>query len=237
MVTNIPNEMAYVGAVSCTRLVHFVAPLLKSAPVRAIRQLFQKIPDSMTKFTNVQCRPPCCRKSAIRNDSVYPRPHRWLKMASFRRHRVQEPITPGASSAVFKIAGGIAVFLLCFWGTLFLLDTSADKELADPDACPGGAKTVLTKPYPLLEGYAYKAALPSLASLSDSNANLFHSPALLCEDNEILGPPHTFHAEIVKIGFGRFSHFGDSVVFSSSDNSDPNSNGRQYIIVIPSERR
>src|SRR6266849_10844135 len=42
MVINIPNEMAYVGAVSCTRLVHFVAPLLKSAPVRTIRQIFQR---------------------------------------------------------------------------------------------------------------------------------------------------------------------------------------------------
>ena len=136
---------------------------------------------------------------------------------------------------MYKIFAGIAVFLLCFWGTLFLLDT--DKQLTDPDACPGGEKTVLTKPYPLLEGYAYKAPLPSLASLSDTEANLFHSPVLLCEDNTVLGPPHSFHAEIVRMGFGRFSHYGDSVVFSSSDYSDPNSNGRQYIIVVPPKRR
>jgi hypothetical protein len=80
---------------------------------------------------------------------------------------------------------------------------------------------------------AYKAALPSLAHLGDTDADLFHSPAMLCEDNNILGPPHTFHAQIVKDGLGRFSHFGGDVVFSSSDNTDPNSNGRQYTIVLP----
>ena len=146
-------------------------------------------------------------------------------------------IFPGAKLAVYKIVGGIAVLLTSFWGTLFMLDTSADNPITDPSACPEGQKIALTRPFPVLEGHAYKAALPSLANLSDSNAKLFYSPASLCEDNEILGPPHTFHAEIVKTGFGRFSHFGDSVIFSSSDNSDPNSNGRQYVIVIPYERR
>ena len=139
--------------------------------------------------------------------------------------------------AVYKIIGGIAVFLTFFWGTLFLLDNRADNRVTDPSACPDGERVVLTKPVPLLEGHAYKAALPSLANLSDSEMKLFYSPASLCEDNEILGPPHTFHAEIAKMGFGRFSHFGDSVIFSSSDNSDPNSNGRQYTIVVPFDRR
>jgi hypothetical protein len=60
---------------------------------------------------------------------------------------------------------------------------------------------------------------------------------MLCEGSELLGPPHTFHAEIVKLGFGRFSHFGESVFFSTSDNSDPNSNGREYVIIIPSAKK
>jgi hypothetical protein len=138
---------------------------------------------------------------------------------------------------VYKIIGGTAVFLIFFCGTLFLLDRNADNQITDPSACPDGEKLVLRRPFPLLEGHAYKAALPSLAKLSDSDVKLFYSPASLCEDNEILGPPHTFHAEIAKIGYGRFSHFADSVIFSSSDNSDPNSNGRQYAIVVPSDWR
>jgi hypothetical protein len=139
--------------------------------------------------------------------------------------------------AVYKIIGGTAVFLIFFSGTLFVLDRNADNRVTDPSACPDGEKIFLTKPFPLLEGHAYKAALPSLAKLSDSDVKLFYSPASLCEDNEVLGPPHTFHVEIAKTGFGRFSHFGDSVIFSSSDNSDPNSNGRQYAIVVPSDGR
>jgi hypothetical protein len=136
---------------------------------------------------------------------------------------------------VYKIVLGVAVLLLSFWGTLLLLDTGANNELADPDACPAGEKTVLPRPYALLGSHAYKAALPSLAHLGDSDKS--YSPAKLCEDNMLLGPPHTVHAEIFRDGFGRFSHFGDSVLFSTSDNSDPNSNGRQYTIVVPPQRR
>jgi hypothetical protein len=138
---------------------------------------------------------------------------------------------------VYKIAGGIAVLLLSFWGTLFLLDPGLDRERADPDACPVGERIALPRPYSRLDGYAYRVALPSLASLSDTAANLTFSPTLMCEDKLVLGPPHTVHAEIVRDGWGRFSHYGDSVIFSSSDNSDPNSNGRQYTIVVPPTRR
>jgi hypothetical protein len=137
---------------------------------------------------------------------------------------------------VYKIAGGILVLLFSFWGTLFLL--GPEREPADPDACPPvGEKIALARPYSGLGGYAYRVALPSLASLGDTDANLTFSPTLLCEDKLLLGPPHTVHAEIVRDGWGRFSHYGDSVIFSSSDNSDPNSNGRQYAIVIPPKRR
>src|SRR5262245_35801708 len=103
----------------------------------------------------------------------------------------------------------------------------------DPDACPAGDRTILNRPDSWLAGHAYKASLPSLAPLADTASSLFSSPVRLCEDKLILGPPHTFHAEIVSTGFGRFSHFGENIVFSSSDNSDPNSNGRQYVVVIP----
>ena len=138
---------------------------------------------------------------------------------------------------MYRVVAGIAVLLLSFWGTLLLLNPGADRQSTDPDACPAGETTILTGPYPRLEGHAYKASLPSLAHLSDSDAKLSNSPALLCEDNLVLGPPHTFHAEIIRLGFGRFSHFGDSVIFSSWDNSDPNSTGRRYVIVVPFKKR
>ena len=52
----------------------------------------------------------------------------------------------------------------------------------------------------------------------------------LTENGAALGPPHSIHAEIAEKGGGRFSHWGEAVIFSSSDNSDPRSNGRAYAI-------
>jgi hypothetical protein len=47
------------------------------------------------------------------------------------------------------------------------------------------------------------------------------------------GPPHAVYTEIVRLGMGQFTHYEDWVIFSSSDNSDPNSNGRTYKVVMP----
>jgi pectate lyase len=43
-----------------------------------------------------------------------------------------------------------------------------------------------------------------------------------------MGPAHSFHQEIRESGRGRFSHWGTDLLFSTSDNSDPNTNGRSY---------
>ena len=57
------------------------------------------------------------------------------------------------------------------------------------------------------------------------------------EDGKPLGPAHSLHADIAETGSGRFSHWDSWVVFSSSDNSDPRANGRNYTVtfrVLPS---
>ena len=48
------------------------------------------------------------------------------------------------------------------------------------------------------------------------------------EDGIPLGPAHSGHADIREFGRGRFSHWGDVLYFSSSDNSDPLTNQRSY---------
>lgn len=52
------------------------------------------------------------------------------------------------------------------------------------------------------------------------------------EDGRPLGPPHTGHDQIARLGAGRYSHWNSTlsggVVFSSSDGSDPRANGRSY---------
>ena len=60
------------------------------------------------------------------------------------------------------------------------------------------------------------------------------SRVILLEDGRPLGPAHANHDEIRTVGGGRFSHWGDVLYFSTSDNSAPESNGRSYTVVLDS---
>ena len=59
------------------------------------------------------------------------------------------------------------------------------------------------------------------------------SKLLLLEQGAPIGPPHATHASIAAQGRGAFSHWGDALVFSASDNSDPRTNGRAYLVRLP----
>jgi len=52
----------------------------------------------------------------------------------------------------------------------------------------------------------------------------------LFEDGRELPHPHAAHDLIRTLGAGRYSHWGDAVFFSSSDNTDPSVNGRRYTV-------
>jgi hypothetical protein len=79
-------------------------------------------------------------------------------------------------------------------------------------------------------------ALRSLDAVADDGEieGSARSPVMLYEDGKPLGPGHNTFGEIDRLGGGRFAHLrGKGVVFSSSDNSDPNSNGRSYWVAVP----
>lgn len=61
----------------------------------------------------------------------------------------------------------------------------------------------------------------------------FLSPAILLENGRTLGPGNTQPADIGQMGDGRFSFRKGHLNFSSSDNSDPRTNGRNYMLVLP----
>ena len=89
------------------------------------------------------------------------------------------------------------------------------------------------KPWPQSnpETKAYVFEVPEHDQLADSLENPSRSPLIVYENDKPLGPAHSLHAAIVKDGHGRFSHWkGDGVIFSSSDNSNPNSNGNSYTV-------
>lgn len=68
---------------------------------------------------------------------------------------------------------------------------------------------------------------------SDGNGQIAASQLALFENGRSLGPPHSLHARIVQEGGGRYSHWGDQLIFAASDNSNPAYNGRTYAIAYP----
>ncbi len=78
----------------------------------------------------------------------------------------------------------------------------------------------------LQSGFCWQICVPDNI-MSDSEGK---SKLVVCESGRALGPPHSSHDEIRKIGGGRFVHWGNTIYFSTSDNSDPNLNGRLYEI-------
>jgi len=67
-----------------------------------------------------------------------------------------------------------------------------------------------------------------------SQNKYFNLLAQLYEDGQLLGPGDALHADIGTRGGGRFSLWTDGFLyFSSSDNNDPRTNGRQYTLVLP----
>lgn len=84
-------------------------------------------------------------------------------------------------------------------------------------------------PFQSAGGAAYAFELPAtFDGASDAEADRMASRVMMFEDGKPLGLAHCLHDHIRKHGRGRFSHWGRSVIFSASDNSDPNSNGRRY---------
>src|ERR1022692_3658815 len=85
------------------------------------------------------------------------------------------------------------------------------------------------------QGYAYQVALATphlLTPLADDPRNPHRAPTELFEDGHALHPAHATHDHIRKEGRGAFSQWRSAIYFSTSDNSDPRSNGRAYVAHI-----
>lgn len=88
-------------------------------------------------------------------------------------------------------------------------------------------------------GYNYSAP-GKFGTLPDSEQAPTTSKVKVFENGIELGPAHSVHADIRSLGKGRFSHWKGSdgsirLYFSSSDNTDPRTNGRLYTYRIDSQ--
>lgn len=88
----------------------------------------------------------------------------------------------------------------------------------------------LEPPFAHRGGAAWVASVPVMGDAAQSPAA---SRMELLEDGAPLGPGRALHDDIATLGGGRFSHWEGSVIFSSSDGSDPNTNGKRYRWRLP----
>ncbi|MCA6118678.1 hypothetical protein J6524_27925 [Bradyrhizobium sp. WSM 1738] len=105
----------------------------------------------------------------------------------------------------------------------------------------GQVAVQMRPPFEPLGGAAFRY-LPSAPSEGNSlmafaedpaNAGDRRSPIIIYEGHHPLGPAHSTFENISRIGRGHFAHWTDQgFVFSTSDGSDPNRNGRLYWLVI-----
>jgi radical SAM protein with 4Fe4S-binding SPASM domain len=82
-------------------------------------------------------------------------------------------------------------------------------------------------------GHCYLVEIPeSFTKLAGESLN----DAELLEDGVPLPFSNVLHEDIRKLGEGRYSVWGHSLYFSTSDNSDPSDNGRSYELNVPHGR-
>ena len=126
----------------------------------------------------------------------------------------------------------VRIFLVSAYLLAVAIWLVAKKEIAAP-GLRKIVKAALRKPYcgeisdlQREQDKCWLARVPDRL-LSDREAA---SRLRLYEDGRPLGPAHSAHSDIRSLGLGRFSHWGPAVYFSTSDNSDPRTNGRRYSV-------
>ena len=104
-------------------------------------------------------------------------------------------------------------------------------------ACLAGpvraGEAVLEPPFDRDAGFCFIIPAPEFAGQGDSASDPTASGAALLEDGKPLAMAHAPHGDIRDKGEGRYSHWGGYLYFSTSDNSDPNTNGRVYSLAGP----
>ncbi len=82
-------------------------------------------------------------------------------------------------------------------------------------------------------GYSWAVKTADLFEEGDTAEHPHRSHLLLFENGVPLGPAHSDHVSIRELGGGRFSHWGEWLYFSSSENLPPNRNARSYMLRGP----
>lgn len=122
-----------------------------------------------------------------------------------------------SSNKAYRNLGAFGLLVIVFLGGVFFW-------LVPP------RELILSGEFTHEEGFAWSVELPRYAWFSDSMTHLQMSPLRLFEDGSPLTKSHCKHKTIQIEGMGCYSHWGRKYIFSTSDNSSPNENFRDYKI-------
>ena len=112
-----------------------------------------------------------------------------------------------------------------------LASGKALSRLAERDRRADASDVVIDPALAKHDGLMWSVQIPGLP-IGDRVGDGYGSQSRLFEDGDELGPAHSLHEHIRTRGQGRFSHWNDSVLFSTSDNSSPLGNGRRYVLRV-----
>jgi hypothetical protein len=138
-----------------------------------------------------------------------------------------------ASGGLFSAELTAAPLALPEWIAIYDLGHSEGIRAANDCSATNSGLIPLDGGFTRERGHLFAAPVPHLKNSSDSMTDGTRSRVALCEDGRLLGPAHSPHQDIRRLGRGRFSHWNDLLYFSTSDNTDPNDNGRSYRIIVP----
>ena len=86
----------------------------------------------------------------------------------------------------------------------------------------------LCQPFLSDGGHCWSVKLSRLAHIGDDAGHPRRSTLAVYEDGVALHPAHSPRETIRRHGRGRYLHWQERILFATSDNSDPNTNGRTY---------
>jgi hypothetical protein len=159
--------------------------------------------------------------------------------------RMSGPNTPtltGTTTTTFtasNLVAGTYVFRLTVTdnGGLTASDDVNVIVTAVPGPLPAPASLINVASAAVATGFCYYVA-QDFGTSPDMVGNNSQSVVRVFENGVELTPPHSAHSDIATLGKGRFSHWSDgsyvALYFSSSDNTDPRTNGRTYTYSITS---
>ena len=171
---------------------------------------------------------PACRKTAFANT------YRLLYVLKFVS---SVPMT--APNILIKSACAVAAVCIYFVAAHLLRAgyTPDPNFISGPDV--PGEKIRLVPPFARFGSSKFAVAIERYKlfdELADSEDDKGRSTIELYENGTRLGPAHSSPSDIASLGSGRFSHWrtnGTTMFWSSSDNTDPATNGRAYWLVKP----